>query len=79
MSHWLPDIDVAIDVDTRRFVERLIALARAGGNFEAEPHENVGGVEGFDVANFAPVSLRFGLDQRAGCFDPSGWLQPLPF
>ncbi|MET3835236.1 hypothetical protein ABIB58_000555 [Brevundimonas sp. UYEF29] len=52
LSHWLPDIDIAVGDDRGAFLSRMADLGRASGRFDIEHHRDAGGTAGFDVVNF---------------------------
>lgn len=65
MSHWLPDIDIAINLVARSFLEQMAEVGRASGRFDVELHRNALGVAEFDVVNFR---FREAHDHQELCF-----------
>jgi hypothetical protein len=52
----LPDIDIAVTIDERTFLERISDLGQRSGRFTVERYFDAMGEAGFDVINFRPTN-----------------------
>jgi hypothetical protein len=52
MSHWLPDIEIAITQQVEVFLDGMAELGRASGRFDVERIHDGAGVTGYHAVNF---------------------------
>ena len=52
MAEFLPDIDIAVSVPPREFLEQMAGIGEASGKFVVERHYDALNQAGFDVLNF---------------------------
>lgn len=52
MSHWLPDIDIAVGDGSAAFLNAMADVGRVSGRFDIEHHHDALGTIGFDAVNF---------------------------
>lgn len=52
MTHWLPDIEIAITGPVDTFLDEIAELGRASGRFDVERVHDGAGIRGYHAVNF---------------------------